>query len=889
MKRKGKDRYEDGIVLKTDLVAAKYRNPLLLQLIQFILMLFSLYGVIFSALSGLGLTARTGSILLFMIFSVVVYFLAYLARSYGLYFLAVFFGFYLLSGYLLWEKLKNGFWHVENIYIKHLNQYYNTSIAPYIVGEFESTQVITIFIIFTTILVSFIVCQAILGKVPFFIMLLTTIPFIVLPLSVGQIPAPVPFATYVMSMFGLLGLNAGLKFGKKHFLKVKKTPRGKDFLKNRILQYGIGLKTGLILLLLVGTLLIILPLVFTSEFYHNNVKVPVLKKTITNGVMEYDSTEITAFFQKGNFANIKLFPSSQSTGGLNKGKLGRVAKVKYNNETALQVTVTGERETIYLKGFAGSIYDGNSWSDFNKETLNNFRDIAEWSGDKLQPGNLGSKIIEILNDDKEANDYLNEIYGLDYSIKNISIHNVDADLKSIYIPYYSNVPFHKNYDLTHEAYVKTDKKIRDYEFTFYDVNNNIMDIDWEMEFTISTNPRQDYKEKYADLDFTMLYEYYQYELNNRIAVYTHYLQVPEQGMDRLKSTLDGITYEDFKLKYSETALTHAVSYVKEFIQKDTKYTLSPGVLPKGKDFVDYFLFENKVGYCTHYATSAAIVFRMLGIPARYAEGYVIKDDDYTKGKKSGSSQVYYRKGTQTGSTNQDVYDLNIKDANAHAWVEIYVNGFGWVPVEVTPGFSFDEETTQVNNTEENTQPEEEPKEEEPTRIPTQLPTKEMEKPDTTVEKNQESTTLLSNSNHKIKSRLVQLFISIILLVILLSVPIIASTMIRKNRIKKAALMNNNQKSIFYYVLLRRVFAYYNIDTESNEKIMVGQDDELLRKIQCSELIEYMELIKKAKFSKNIISQDEYNFTQNFYLKVISLIYLYKPWYKTLFYQYIKVF
>ena len=64
------------------------------------------------------------------------------------------------------------------------------------------------------------------------------------------------------------------------------------------------------------------------------------------------------------------------------------------------------------------------------------------------------------------------------------------------------------------------------------------------------------------------------------------------------------------------------------------------------------------------ASAAASMFRMLGIPARYVEGYIITESDI-----QGAGQV------------------SVRNSAYHAWPEIYVDGYGWVPVEVTPGFT----------------------------------------------------------------------------------------------------------------------------------------------------------------------------------------------------------
>ena len=64
--------------------------------------------------------------------------------------------------------------------------------------------------------------------------------------------------------------------------------------------------------------------------------------------------------------------------------------------------------------------------------------------------------------------------------------------------------------------------------------------------------------------------------------------------------------------------------IEEYLKNNYEYTLNPSRVPEGKDFVDWFLFEDKRGYCTYYATSMAVMLRSVGIPARYVEGFVMK-------------------------------------------------------------------------------------------------------------------------------------------------------------------------------------------------------------------------------------------------------------------------
>ena len=95
-----------------------------------------------------------------------------------------------------------------------------------------------------------------------------------------------------------------------------------------------------------------------------------------------------------------------------------------------------------------------------------------------------------------------------------------------------------------------------------------------------------------------------------------------------------------------------------FTRQGFLYTLTPLPLPEG-DFVDWFIFEGESGYCTYFATAAAVLGRSAGIPVRYVQGF--------------------RRFSEGGT-------VSIRGYNAHAWVEAYIAGFGWVPFEPTPTF-----------------------------------------------------------------------------------------------------------------------------------------------------------------------------------------------------------
>lgn len=135
----------------------------------------------------------------------------------------------------------------------------------------------------------------------------------------------------------------------------------------------------------------------------------------------------------------------------------------------------------------------------------------------------------------------------------------------------------------------------------------------------------------------------------------------------------------------------AIDALTEYYQENIPYTLKPGMTPYKKDFVNYFLAENKRGYCAHFASAATLIFRYLGIPARYVEGYAIDPTDIAGRGEILSDKEYsqYYDGFSPLQTNA-VVSVDATDANAHAWVEVYDSKVGWIVADVTP-VSYEEE------------------------------------------------------------------------------------------------------------------------------------------------------------------------------------------------------
>ena len=174
------------------------------------------------------------------------------------------------------------------------------------------------------------------------------------------------------------------------------------------------------------------------------------------------------------------------------------------------------------------------------------------------------------------------------------------------------------------------------------------------------------------------------------------------------------------------------SWVSQYLALTMDYSLKLDHIDSKTDPIEYALTQSKEGYCMHYASAAVLMFKELGIPARYATGYIVRPSDYKLNGKTGN------------------YVARVEDYNAHAWAEIYLEDIGWVPIEVTegygdpraelpskkePGETSETLPTETGTTEEPTEepttedPTEEPTTEEPTEEPTEDPTEEpTEKP-----------------------------------------------------------------------------------------------------------------------------------------------------------------
>ncbi|WP_165822521.1 transglutaminase-like domain-containing protein [Paenibacillus montanisoli] len=156
-----------------------------------------------------------------------------------------------------------------------------------------------------------------------------------------------------------------------------------------------------------------------------------------------------------------------------------------------------------------------------------------------------------------------------------------------------------------------------------------------------------------------------------------YLQVPDTLPERVKTLAQNITSK------SETPYDKVNALI-SYLQLTYKYTNTPDVTKRvSEDFVDSFLFEVREGYCDYFSTSLAVMARTLGIPTRWVKGY-------SPGSLPVDPELERLRG-MTGLEEEEISDAGtytVRNADAHSWVEVYFNGYGWLPFEPTSGFAY---------------------------------------------------------------------------------------------------------------------------------------------------------------------------------------------------------
>lgn len=362
----------------------------------------------------------------------------------------------------------------------------------------------------------------------------------------------------------------------------------------------------------------------------------------------------------------------------------------HTGEEILSVTIKADEnklnQNIYLKGWVGSTYEDSHWNALSNESF--YEEAKNWNLEKN--ADAGISVQNLLYE----------------HLKEFPLVDLEQDRYDMYIEQsehlpYKYVPYGVNLDNKAgsfaDGYIKKDGKKYDnysglfiyedfisYKFisAYMEGSKEPLAILWNQENqSISDIKTYLYRGKsniegadedgkyYMDDNKKLPKEVEKLEKSYITYVKQEYTKVPEKGLEKLSSICKNINMD---------SILYAKKFIIDYLHKNTKYSTNLKSLSYGEDFVNHFLFDEKKGFCTHYATTATLMFRMMGFPARYVSGYVITPSMFEK-------------------IDEGFYKAKVPDSNAHAWTEVYVDGKGWIPIEVTPGYDKIEERIEFSN------------------------------------------------------------------------------------------------------------------------------------------------------------------------------------------------
>ena len=330
---------------------------------------------------------------------------------------------------------------------------------------------------------------------------------------------------------------------------------------------------------------------------------------------------------------------------------------------------------LYFKDFYGIDYDDGTWDTPNSAFL------SACSDNGTDPEDAAMYLVSSL--------YKNRVFGRsDYSIEYMGLIG-----QAMHLPYGADVGSISGLSFKGDSVPKKDMTRKKLSFT--GINTNTFTSDALLIGMKSVILKYDDDEK----DFWEWYE--EYVNDNCLFVPSYifktraYKQVSEYRRHRI-SEEDNWRYE-------------MVGVVKSYLAENYSYSWNLDGLDSDEDPLEYFLKRGKKGYCMHFASAGVILLRSLGVPARYASGYVLKPYMFSK-QDDGS------------------YEATVLDRNAHAWVEVYFSNIGWVPFEMTPGYQSDTREFPASKEAQEEREEKEKEKEQPTPTPTEVPKKDTPTP-----------------------------------------------------------------------------------------------------------------------------------------------------------------
>ncbi|WP_410506255.1 transglutaminase-like domain-containing protein [Haloimpatiens sp. FM7315] len=323
-------------------------------------------------------------------------------------------------------------------------------------------------------------------------------------------------------------------------------------------------------------------------------------------------------------------------------KLG--GKININNKVAF--SILGDR-VKYLKGSIKDTYTGDMWK-ISKE----IKYIKGYNGKKIIANykfrNYDENKVQITVKPEEIK--TTSLFVPSYTYKIVGIYgDMYYDRTPTFLTQRINnkeysVSYYRNSFETVEEF-KKNLLNKNKVYTEYFIGNMIYSKKEDKEFQTFSEDEIIDESKNTDI----------MDIDTVKSNYNNYLKVPKSVPKRVYELVNKITS-------GASNNTEKIQKIKSYLSKNYKYTTDTFDLPKGKDFVDYFLFEYKKGYCTYFSSAMCIMSRIAGMPSRYVEGY------------------------KTNKKNEYSAFTSITNEEAHAWCEVLVDPYCdlWVVADPSP-------------------------------------------------------------------------------------------------------------------------------------------------------------------------------------------------------------
>lgn len=320
------------------------------------------------------------------------------------------------------------------------------------------------------------------------------------------------------------------------------------------------------------------------------------------------------------------------------GDMRSAAKLHESNDSMF-IMKSKQEKGIYLRAFAAGDYKDGVWSELPNAVYNGeYAGMMEWLADK----NFSPMT--------QTADYYRLSESSNLPEKNrISLDITNAGRENLYISASLKKIYKIRYKVKNDSHFTSKGFVGARSYSYDEVSGDRPSELIVPESWVSA-PKNDSQKKYSEAESVY-----------RQFVYDNYTSISRNLYD----VVNDMFWKDYDDE--NDSVYSAVCRVRDVLENTVRYTDKPESAPADSDPVVWFLKKECNGNAVMYAAAEAEALRAHGIPARYAEGYYISAADIEAGNE----------GT-----------VNVTGKSMHAWAEVYFDGMGWMPVDVTPGYYY---------------------------------------------------------------------------------------------------------------------------------------------------------------------------------------------------------